>query len=97
VRLPEGTGSEGGDPEDGGRSEGGLLGRTIGELAVRTETGASVLAVVRGDEVISNPGADLQLEPGDAVGILGTPEQRADFRAIAGSFAADSPQGIADR
>jgi hypothetical protein len=47
--------------------------------------------------VISNPGADLQLEPGDAVGILGTPEQRADFRAIAGSFAADSPQGIADR
>jgi monovalent cation:H+ antiporter-2, CPA2 family len=96
VRLPEGTGSEGGDPEDGGRSEGGLLGRTIGELAVRTETGASVLAVVRGDEVISNPGAGLRLEPGDAVGILGTPEQRADFRAITGSLAADSPQGIAD-
>jgi monovalent cation:H+ antiporter-2, CPA2 family len=97
VRLTEGAGREGGDPEDGGRSGGGLPGRTIGELAVRTETGASVLAVVRGDEVISNPGADLRLEPGDAVGILGTPEQRADFRAIAGALAADSPQGITDR
>ena len=66
MRLPEGAGREGGDPEDGGRSEGGLLGRTIGELAVRTETGASVLAVVRGDKVIPNPGADLRLEPSDA-------------------------------
>jgi CPA2 family monovalent cation:H+ antiporter-2 len=90
VRLPEEADREGGDPANGGRLASGLLGRTIGELAVRTETGASVLAVVRGDEVISNPGAGLRLEPGDAVGILGTPEQRADFRAIAGALAADS-------
>ena len=41
VRLPEGT-----DPE-GNASEGSLLGRTIGDLQVRSETGASVLAVVR--------------------------------------------------
>ena len=73
VRLPEGI-----DPEDGG-----LLGRTIGNLALRSETGASILAVVRGDEVIPNPGADLVLEPGDTVGVLGTTEQRAAFRAWA--------------
>jgi CPA2 family monovalent cation:H+ antiporter-2 len=90
VRLPEEAELEGGGPGNGGRPASGLLGRTIGELAVRTETGASVLAVVRGDEVISNPGASLRLEPGDAVGILGTPEQRADFRTIAGTLATDS-------
>jgi len=32
--------------------------------------------------VIPNPGADLQLKPGDVVGILGTPEQRAAFREM---------------
>ena len=71
------------DPENG-RADGGLLGRSIGDLAVRSETGASVLAVVRGEKVIPNPGADLILEPGDAVGVLGTPEQLAAFRTIAG-------------
>ena len=78
VRLPGG-----GDPKEDGPKNGGLLGRTIGDLAVRSETGASVLAVVRGDEVIPNPGADLRLEAGDAVGVLGTPEQRDAFRARA--------------
>jgi CPA2 family monovalent cation:H+ antiporter-2 len=70
----------------------GLLGHTIGDLGVRSETGASILAVVRGEEVIPNPGADLVLEAGDAVGVLGTPEQRAAFRTIAGANANDSPE-----
>jgi K+:H+ antiporter len=73
-------------------TESGILGHTIGDLGVRSETGASILAVVRGDEVIPNPGADLALEAGDAVGVLGTPEQRAAFRAIAGGNADDSPE-----
>jgi hypothetical protein len=42
--------------------------------------------------VIPNPGADLALQAGDAVGVLGTPEQRAAFRAIAGVSADDSPE-----
>ena len=76
VRLPKGgVGNDG----PGGDA---LLGRTIGDLRVRSETGASVLAVVRGEIVIPNPGADLRLQPGDAVGILGTPTQRAAFRAL---------------
>ena len=78
VRLPEGSGRE-----EAGYEAGGLLGRTIGDLGVRSETGASVLAVVRGEEVIPNPGADLRLAPDDAVGILGTAEQRAAFRTLA--------------
>ncbi len=70
-------------PGDGDPDESLVLGRTIGDLGVRSETGASVLAVVRGEKVIPNPGADLRLESGDAVGVLGTPEQRAAFRALA--------------
>jgi CPA2 family monovalent cation:H+ antiporter-2 len=84
VRLPEGTDPNGNDPEHSGLPEGSLLGRTIGDLQVRSETGASVLAVVRGEKVIPNPGANLRLEPGDVVGIVGVPEQRAAFRALAG-------------
>ena len=83
VHLPRTAGLEGDQPADGDPTGGNLLGRTIGELGVRSETGASVLAVVRGEDVIPNPGADLRLEPGDAVGILGKPEQRAAFRALA--------------
>jgi CPA2 family monovalent cation:H+ antiporter-2 len=70
----------------------GLLGHTIGDLGVRSATGASILAVVRGDEVIPNPGADLALQAGDAVGVLGTPQQRAAFRTIAGAKSDDSPE-----
>ena len=83
VHLPEGPGLEGNQLADRGFAGSNLLGRTIGELGVRSETGSTVLAVVRGEKVIPNPGADLRLEPGDAVGILGTPDQRAAFRALA--------------
>jgi TrkA domain protein len=79
-----------GKKETEGHAGRDLLGHTIGSLGVRSKTGASILAVVRGDEVIPNPGADLAFEAGDAVGVLGTPEQRAAFRAIA--KADDSPE-----
>ncbi len=62
---------------------------------MRSETGASVLAVVQGDEVIPNPGAGLRLEPGDAVGVLGTPEQRAAFRVVVGASGVE-PGGTLD-
>jgi len=78
--------------QDESPARSGLLGHTLGDLGVRSETGASILAVVRGEEVIPNPGANLALEAGDAVGVLGTPEQRAAFRAIAGPNAFDSPE-----
>jgi CPA2 family monovalent cation:H+ antiporter-2 len=90
IRLSEGQVPD----KDAGESptERGLLGHTIGDLGVRSETGASILAVVRGDEVIPNPGADLALQAGDSVGVLGTPKQRAAFRDIAGANAGDSPE-----
>jgi monovalent cation:H+ antiporter-2, CPA2 family len=90
VRLPEVQVPGKGETE--GHAGSDLLGHTIGDLGVRSETGASILAVVRGDEVIPNPGADLALEAGDAVGVLGTPEQRAAFRAIARANADDGSE-----
>jgi monovalent cation:H+ antiporter-2, CPA2 family len=59
-----------------------LEGRTIGELRVRPRTGASIVAVVRGGEVFTNPGADFAFAPGDAVSVLGVPDQRAAFLAM---------------
>ena len=65
-----------------------LAGKTIGELRIRSSTGASIVAVVRGEEVMPNPSPGLALRAGDLVGVLGTPDQRAAFRALT-----NTPQG----
>ena len=59
-----------------------LEGRTIGDLGVRTQTGASIVAIVRDDLVLAGPGPDVSFEPGDLVGVLGTRDQRAAFVAL---------------
>jgi monovalent cation:H+ antiporter-2, CPA2 family len=59
-----------------------LEGRTIGDLGVRTQTGASIVAIVRDDLVLAGPGPDVRFEPGDLVGVLGTRDQRAAFVAL---------------
>jgi TrkA domain protein len=51
---------------------GGLTGRTIGDGRIRTETAASVVAVIRGDRSIPGPGPDFQLEGGDVVLLMGS-------------------------
>jgi K+/H+ antiporter YhaU regulatory subunit KhtT len=42
----------------------------------------SIVAVVRGEEVIPNPGSEVALRAGDLLGVLGAPDQRAAFRAL---------------
>ncbi len=58
---------------------GGLTGQSIGDGRIRTETGASVVAVIRGDRSIPGPGPELRLEAGDVVLLIGTAQsvQRA--------------------
>ena len=46
--------------------------RTIGETEMRTRTGVSVIAVIRGDHPIPAPGPDDRLEAGDVVVVTGT-------------------------
>ncbi|MDH3520024.1 MAG: cation:proton antiporter, partial [Myxococcales bacterium] len=54
---------------------------TLAQLAVRTTTGASVLAVERADGTESNPGADFALRPGDRLLAFGSPEEVERLRA----------------
>ena len=60
-----------------------LAGKTIGELGLRDKMGISVVALIRGDDVIPNPGPGDHLETGDMVGTLGTPDQTEAFRTFA--------------
>jgi TrkA domain protein len=46
---------------------------TIGAAGLRTRTGVSVVAVLRGDLAIPAPGPDVAVEPGDYLVVVGTP------------------------
>ncbi len=50
-------------------------GRTLQDLDLRRETGASVIAVVRGDETFSNPSADVALMAGDDLVLVGAHQE----------------------
>jgi len=60
-------------------------GFTIGEGRLRTRTGSSVVAIVRGDTTVPAPGPDAELLPGDVVVAVGTPEGLRAVRDILGA------------
>lgn len=47
----------------------------IGDLHVRSTTGVSIVAAVRGAEIDYNPGPDHRFQPGDFIGVIGRPPQ----------------------
>jgi len=51
------------------------VGKTLGEVAIRPRTGASVIAFTRNGVTESNPSQRVRLEQGDVVVLLGTREQ----------------------
>lgn len=51
-----------------------FAGRTIGDAEVRTRTGVSIVAVVRGDDAFPAPGPEFPLAADDTVVVVGTPE-----------------------
>lgn len=57
-------------------------GRTLGATRARTLTGASVVAVVRGEEVIASPTPDVQLHAGDVLVVIGTADGIAGVERI---------------
>jgi TrkA domain protein len=63
----------------------GLTGSTIGEGAIRTQTGASVVAVLRGERSLPGPGPDFRFEPGDVALVTGSVEAvQAAARVLVG-------------
>lgn len=59
-----------------------VAGTTIGEGRFRSRTGASIVAVVRGDATVPGPGPEHRLESGDVVVAVGTPEGLAQLRQL---------------
>ncbi len=47
------------------------VGRTLGELNIRKNTGATVIAIARNGEAATSPGPDFMLQPDDIVVLLG--------------------------
>ncbi|MBD0422715.1 cation:proton antiporter regulatory subunit [Streptomyces sp. TRM S81-3] len=54
------------------RAGGPFVDRPLGETRARTRTGASIVAVVRGGEVIASPGPGQVLSAGDVLVVIGT-------------------------
>jgi TrkA domain protein len=50
------------------------VGKTIGDARIRTRTGVSVVAVIRGEKAHPAPGPDFRLEAEDTLVVVGTPE-----------------------
>jgi TrkA domain protein len=48
------------------------IGRTLGDTAARSRTGASVVAVLRGGGVVPSPAPDFRFEAGDVLVVVGT-------------------------
>jgi TrkA domain protein len=59
-------------------------GRPLAETRARTRTGASIVAVVRGGEVIASPRPDFVFHAGDVVVVVGTDDGTT---SVAGIFA----------
>jgi TrkA domain protein len=51
-----------------------FVGRPLGETRARSRTGASIVAIVRGDEVIASPTPAEALQSGDVLIVIGTLE-----------------------
>lgn len=59
-----------------------LIGQSIEQAAVRDRTGVTILAVQRGDDVISNPNPDFTFNSGDILVTIGTLEQQNRLEAL---------------
>lgn len=59
-----------------------MVGRTIGEGRIRTQSGASVIAVIRGDVSHPGPGPEFRLDAGDVVLLSGSHDGVERARSI---------------
>ena len=54
------------------RGDSPYAGRTIGDVRLRTRTGVSVVAIVRGEEAVAAPGPEQGVQAGDYLVVVGT-------------------------
>lgn len=63
--------------------ESALIGRTIREIGIRGQTGATVVGVMRDGTFHPNPEIDYRFACGDLAAVIGQPAQLAMFQALA--------------
>jgi monovalent cation:H+ antiporter-2, CPA2 family len=56
-------------------SSSSLIGKSLAEAGIRSQTGASVVALVRNQQLIPNPKSMTIFETGDRIGVIGDKEQ----------------------
>ncbi|MDK9708242.1 MAG: cation:proton antiporter [Desulforhopalus sp.] len=66
-----------------------LIGKSIGEAGIRKLTGASVVGIIRAEQLQPNPDPGFRFQEGDLVAIIGSAEARTGFHRLAGCRAAD--------
>ena len=59
-----------------------LANSTVGEARIRETTGANILGLKHGDDVLVSPGSDHPLHPGDVLVALGTRQQLEDLEKL---------------
>lgn len=55
------------------RDDSPYKGRTIGDAKLRSRTGVSVVAIVRGEDAVPAPGPEVGIDSGDYLVVVGTP------------------------
>jgi voltage-gated potassium channel len=63
-----------------------LVGRTLSTSGIKQQTGAMVLAILRNNHVISNPGAEDEILEGDLLIVLGLREQLRRLEEVAANL-----------
>jgi TrkA domain protein len=64
------------------RPESPFVDLPLGDTRARTRTGASIVAIVRGDEVLASPGPSETLRRGDVLVVIGTEDGIAGVKRI---------------
>ncbi len=59
-----------------------LIGKSAAQARIRRQTGASIVTMLRGEEITPNPGPEMTFRQGDVLAVLGTAAQRAKFRVL---------------
>jgi TrkA domain protein len=60
-----------------------LAGKTLAETRLRQELGASVIAIQRDEETLTNPAPNTRIEPGDTLVVLGSKEACRQLDSLA--------------
>lgn len=63
-----------------------LISKSIKETAIRTRTGASIVAIIHEKEFHSNPKVDYSFQEGDLVAVVGNQQERNEFKKLAENF-----------